>query len=154
MSAWQDYTCHATPDHTAVLAATTAHPHGFADLRQAIQAGQLRGQTVTITADIRHTTATGSSGHPPGGARSQVAGPPSRAAATGLYLRTVSDTTARTRTDTRTVTPAEPTGTWVRQQQASVTVPHDATFLLFGITLTGPGTVQIRDAHLALGDDA
>jgi len=33
----------------------------------------------------------------------------------------------------------------------SVRVPHDARSLLFGLTLTGPGQIELRDAEITDG---
>jgi RNA polymerase sigma-70 factor (ECF subfamily) len=125
-SHWRDYDCHATQDHSAVLGAAVAAPVGFADLRQAILADKYRGRTVRFSGELRAHDA------------------PEQA---GLYLRSVTEETAQASIDNRVVAAADPGHDWSRHD-VTAQVPGDAVYVLFGITLTGPGRIELRNATL------
>lgn len=127
---WHDYSCQATGHGSAILAAAVPAPYGFADLRQAILAGDYRDRTVRFRGQVRD-------------------GQASRQAS--LYLRVVTDQTARDGTDQRTLAPIDPApaGTDWALREVSTQVPHDARFVLFGLTLTGPGRIELRDAEIS-----
>lgn len=84
---WHDYSCQATEHSSAILAAGVPAPYGFADLRQAILAGDYHGSTVRFRGQIR------------------IGRAPEQA---GLYLRVVTGQSARDGIDQRTLAPAEP----------------------------------------------
>lgn len=126
---WGDYECKVTQDRCAVLGAATPEPSGFADLRQAILADRYRGRTVRFGAELR------------------AHGVPDQA---GLYLRTVTAETASTSTDNRTVATVEAGRDWARHE-LTAQVPDDAIYVLFGITLTGPGRIELRNTDLTSG---
>jgi RNA polymerase sigma-70 factor (ECF subfamily) len=123
---WQDYRCAATGQGSAILAAAVRSPYGFADLRQGVLAKDYRGRTIHFRGRLR---------------ADQVA---DRA---GIYLRVVTEQSARRNVDNRVVAAVEGSD-WV-SREVSVEVPHDAVFVLFGLTLAGPGEIELRDAELA-----
>jgi RNA polymerase sigma factor (sigma-70 family) len=126
---WHDYSCRATGQSSAILAAAVPAPYGFADLRQAVLAEDYRGSTVRFRGQVR-------TGRAPGQA--------------GLYLRVVTGQSARDGIDQRAVAPADPPpadGDWA-PCEVSAHVPHDARFVLFGLTLTGPGLIELRDPQI------
>jgi RNA polymerase sigma-70 factor (ECF subfamily) len=122
---WQDYQARVTPEHCAVLAAAVPQPHGFADLRQANLADHHRGRNVTFRAQVR-STGTGQA---------------------AVYLRTVTEQSARTNTDNRILAMIEPGRDWT-DREATTVVPDDAVYVLFGVTLTGPGEIEVRGTEL------
>jgi len=131
---WHDYSCQATEHSSAILAAAVPAPYGFADLRQAILAGDYHGSTVRFRAQVRTGRA------------------PEQA---GLYLRVVTGQSARDGIDQRTLAPADPAlagGDWA-PCEVSAHVPHDARFVLFGLTLTGPGLIELRDPEITRSPD-
>lgn len=129
---WHDYSCQATGHGSAVLAAAVPAPYGSADLRQAVLAEDYRGSTVRFRGQVR-------TGRAPGQA--------------GLYLRPVTSQSARDSVDLRTVALADPAlagGDWL-PCEVSAHIPHDARFVLFGLTLTGPGLIELRDLQVTRG---
>jgi RNA polymerase sigma-70 factor (ECF subfamily) len=126
---WEDYSGEAARDRRAVLGAAVPEPYGFADLRQAIIADKYRGRTVRFSGELRaHDT-------------------PEQA---GLYLRIVTDETARGSIDNRVVAAVGTGHDWTRYEVAAQ-VPVDAVYVLFGITLTGRGRIELRNAELVSG---
>jgi RNA polymerase sigma-70 factor, ECF subfamily len=123
---WEDYSGKAIHDGYAVLGAAVPEPYGFADLRQGIVADKYRGRTVRFSGELR------------------AHGAPEQA---GLYLRTVTDETARGSIDNRVVADVEAGHDWTRHE-VTAQVPADAVYVLFGITLTGPGRIELRNAEL------
>jgi bifunctional DNase/RNase len=123
---WQDYYCQATGQRTAILEAAVPEPYGFADLRQAVRADRYRSRTVRFRGQLRGEDIGDQA---------------------GLYLRIVTEDTARDRIDQRTVATISDTG-WT-QREVSMQVPEDAAYLLFGITITGQGRIELRNAELA-----
>lgn len=131
---WHDYSCQATGHSSAVLAAAVPAPYGSADLRQAILAEDYRGSTVRFCGQGR----TGQA--------------PEQA---GVYLRAVTGQSARDGIDQRTVAPpdlARADGDWA-PCEVSAHIPHDARFVLFGLTLTGPGLIELRDPQITRSPD-
>jgi RNA polymerase sigma-70 factor (ECF subfamily) len=124
---WEDYYGKATDDHCGVLGASVPEPYGFADLRQGILADKYRGKTVRFGGELR------------------VHDNPDQAA---LYLRTVTEETASASIDNRTVAAVDAGPDWTRHE-VTAQVPDDAVYVLFGITLTGPGRIELRNAGLA-----
>jgi bifunctional DNase/RNase len=121
---WQDYTCDS--DHgTGHLAARVPRPLGFADLRQAILADAYRGRRVRVSAEVR------------------TAGVQERA---GLYLRVIDPERKRPPEERRQAV-VEGSRNWSRLH-AEAEVPEDSVFVLFGISLNGPGEVWVRDVEL------
>jgi hypothetical protein len=125
---WQDYSCAAT-EESAVLASAVPEPSGFAVLTQTIYADDYRGDTVTFRGRLR---TVGVAGH------------------AGLYLaagRPGDPAVARPR-DGNGGNPAGPgSGNWA-WHELTVPVPGDARVIRFGISLTGSGRVELRDAEL------
>jgi hypothetical protein len=126
---WQDYSC-TTADGAAVLAAAVPEPPGFAVLVQTIDAEDYRDRTVTSRGQLRTTGGTGRAGlHLAAGAAFEPPG-------THLRDRGGSSLTAPGSTD------------WTWHQ---VTMPvGDVGVIRFGISLTGSGRVELRDAELTL----
>ena len=118
---WQDYSCTAE-GQSAVLAAAVPEPSGFAVLVQTIHADDYRGHTVTFRGQLR---TTGVAGH------------------AGLHLATGE--------------PDEPAGAQLRDHgsgdwtwhEVTMPVPGDADAIRFGISLTGRGRVELRNAELS-----
>lgn len=121
---WQDYRCRATGEGSAILAAAVPAPYGFADLRQAVLAQDYRGRTVRFSGRLRTD----------------------QAEQAGLYLRVVTDKSAREATDDRVVTVMA--GADWAPGEVCMAVPRNARFVLFGVTLTGTGSIELRDAQL------
>jgi Uncharacterized conserved protein len=122
-----DYTC-GTDDGCGYLKAQVPRPFRFADLRQVILADAYRGRSVRFAADIRTADV---------------------AEQAALFLSVV--------------TPESRGGTQERDQEAlrgttgwthvcvRADVPSDATMIIFGLTLTGPGQAWLRNAELTPG---
>jgi len=127
--AWQNYSCDAA-DQSAVLAATVPEPAGFAVLAQEIAAVDYRGRTVTFRGQLRTTDIAGQAG-----LHLAVGGPP--AGPFGALLRDhgSSSLTALGSSD------------WTRHE-VTLPVPGEASVILFGISLTGHGRIELRDAEL------
>jgi RNA polymerase sigma factor (sigma-70 family) len=110
---------------SAFLAANVPTPKGFADLRQAILADDYRGKRVRLAMTVK---SVGVEDH---------AGP---------YVRIVDP--GRTRPpEVRQEHLLQGTTDWTRVE-LTVAVPSDAVFLLFGISLTGPGKVWMTQVAL------
>jgi RNA polymerase sigma-70 factor (ECF subfamily) len=121
---WQDYACgteQGSPDGAAAsgyLKAQVPDPPGFADLRQGILADAYRGRRVRLSADVR------------------TAGVSKRA---GLYLRVIDPARSRP-PEVREQFSLQGTSDWTRHH-VEADVPADSVYLLFGISLTGPGQI-------------
>ena len=120
---WQDYACGtgegpdaATP--SGYLKAQVPGPAGFADLRQGILADAYRGRRVRLSADLKTADAT------------------ERA---GLYLRVIDPARSRP-PEIREQLSLHGTMAWTRQH-IEADVPADSVYVLFGITLAGPGQI-------------
>lgn len=94
-------------------------------LRQAVRADRYRSRTVRFRGELRAENIGDQA---------------------GLYLRIVTEDTARDRIDQRTVAAVSDTG-WT-PQEVSMQVPEDAIYVLFGITITGSGQIELRNAEL------
>ena len=128
--AGQDYSCTAA-NQSAVLAATVPEPAGSAVLVQAIAAEDYRGRTVTFRGQLR---ATGMAGQ--AGLHLAVSGSRSESMATRPLLGHGSSLTA----------PGSSDWTW---HEVTVPVPGAAIVIRFGISLAGPGRIELRGAELS-----
>jgi hypothetical protein len=127
--AWQDYSC-TIADESAALAATVQEPAGFAVLVQTIAAADYRGRTVTFRGQLRTTGIAGQAGlHLAVGA--PLTGP------VGAMLRDHGDSSL--------TAPGSGDWTW---HEVTMPVPGEATVILFGISLTGRGRIELRGAEL------
>lgn len=126
---WADYTC-AAQDGAAVLSATVPEPAGFAFLGQEIYADNYLGRTMVFRSRVR---AHGSQN-------------------AGLFMR------VREPLDVRSpVTPEAaladpnnhvrivPVGSAWSEHEVTVEIPADASSIVFGIFLAGPGRVELTD---------
>jgi bifunctional DNase/RNase len=154
-SHWRDYTAAVSEDGYATLAATTDEPHGFAVLGQAVLADDYRGDTVVFSGDLRgaelqHQSAvphedtedTAESGGGVGG--SLVLWPivlPSRGPG-GDVRRPANKPVV-------TPLPVCDSTDWTHSE-AILSVPENAIFIMFGITLTGRGRIELRAAEFAV----
>ena len=132
-SHWQDYSA-AAADGTAVLSAAVPQPGGFAFLAQEVCAEDHRGAGVVFSGQVRI---------PPDAGRA------------GLFLRVrkpedhgVPLTGAAALADpaNRVVT-VEDRGDWTGREVAAQ-VPADASTIVFGVFLAGPGRIELRDPQL------
>ena len=125
---WQDYSCTAA-DRSAILASAVPEPSGSAVLFQEIYADDYRGAAVTFRGLLRTTGVAGQAGlHLAAG---RPADPP------GEHLR---DRGGRSLT-------GPGSSDWTRHE-VTVPVPGDAGVIRFGISLTGSGRVELRNAEL------
>lgn len=120
---WQDFTCGTEPGPDAAsasgyLRAQVPDPSGFADLRQAILADAYRGRRVRLSADLKTVDATGKA---------------------GLYLRVIDPARSRP-PEVREQLSLQGSTVWTRRH-IEAEVPADSVYVLFGITLTGPGQI-------------
>ena len=128
---WQDYACgteRGGPDGATAsgyLKAQVPGPHGFADLRQGILADSYRGRRARLSAHIK------------------TAGVTSQA---GLYLRVIDPARSRP-PEIRDQLTLQGTSDWTRQH-IEASVPDDSLYVLFGITLTGPGQIWAANIHI------
>jgi hypothetical protein len=125
---WQDYSGTAA-DRSAILASAVPEPSGFAVLFQEIYADDYRGVAVTFRGQLRTTDVAGQAGlhlaagwpvDPPGGQLRDRGG-----SLTG---------------------PGSSDWTW---HEVTMAVPGDADVIRFGISLTGRGRIELRDAELS-----
>jgi hypothetical protein len=127
--AGQGYSCTAA-GQSAVLAATVPEPDGSAVLVQAIYADDYRGRTVTVRGQLRTAGLSGQAG-----LHLAVSGPASESMATTPLLGRGSSLAA----------PGSSDWTW---HEVTVPVPGEATAIRFGISLAGPGRIELRRAEL------
>ena len=118
---WQDYSA-ATADGAATLSATVPHPYGNASLGQSFAADHYRGATVSLRAQARAEDLAG------------------RAT---LWLRTVTQERGG-HGHHQAITGNHD---WTRHE-VTAQVPGDAELIQFGLTLTGPGQVGLRNVEL------
>ena len=118
-------------DQCAVLAATVPEPAGSAALVQAIAAADYRGRTVTFRGQLRATDIAGQAG-----VHLAVSVPPA-----GLFGAQLRDHGGNSLT-----APGSSDWTW---HQVTVPVPGEASVILFGISLTGHGRIELRGAELS-----
>jgi RNA polymerase sigma-70 factor (ECF subfamily) len=144
-SHWDDYAV-AAADGAATLSAAVPHPYGNVFLGQEFLAGDYRGATVILRAEVRGedvadhaelslrivTKTEDGSREPDGHAASgQEPGPP-----------------RRTRRDSKRHGQAITGGhDWTRYE-VTANVPGDAEHMGFDLTLTGPGQVALRNVEL------
>ncbi|MGH3231330.1 MAG: hypothetical protein ACRDOA_22585 [Streptosporangiaceae bacterium] len=125
---WQDYSC-AAAERSAVLASAVPEPAGSAVLVQEIFAEDYRGAAVTFRGQLRTTEVAGHA---------------------GLYLaagRAVDPPGARLRDRGSSLTaPGSSDWTW---HEVTLLIPQEAGVIWFGLSLTGRGRVELRDAELA-----
>jgi hypothetical protein len=126
-SHWQDYSC-AAADGSAVLVSAVPEPSGFAVLAQTIYADDYRGAEVTFRGRLRTAGVVGDAG------LRLAAGPPGESAGGGPRAGGGSLTG-----------PGSSDWTW---HEVTMSVPLDAAVIRFGISLTGGGRVELRDAEL------
>jgi hypothetical protein len=127
---WQDFACGTGPGPGATMAsgylkAQVSQPTGSADLRQGILADAFRGRRVRLSADLKTEGTTGNA---------------------GLYLRVIDQARSRPPEAREQFTLPGTTG-WTRQH-VEADVPEDSVFVLFGITLAGPGQIWAADVTL------
>jgi RNA polymerase sigma-70 factor (ECF subfamily) len=120
---WQDYACGTGPGPDAgtasgYLKAQVPDPAGFADLRQGILADAYRGRRVRLSADLRTADTANKA---------------------GLYLRVIDPARSRPPEIREQLSLYGASG-WTRQH-IEADVPADSVYVLFGITLTGPGQI-------------
>ena len=144
-SHWHDYAC-AAGHEVATLSAAVPQPEGFAFLAQEMFADDYIDAVITFRGQIRISRS----------------GDEKAAGRAGLFLRTEGgrDTgsgrnirgplsgdavLADPRNHIVTVTVG---GDWTRHE-VTARVPGDCTTVMFGVFLTGPGRVELRDAELA-----
>jgi hypothetical protein len=126
----QDY-CATAEGRCAALASAVPEPHGFAVLVQTIFADDYRGRTVTFRGELRTRDAASHAGlHLAAGHQLE---PP------GSHLR-----------DRGATSLASPGSDWM-PHEATLRVRGDAAVVRFGISLTGPGRVELRNAELTAG---
>jgi hypothetical protein len=136
---WQDYSC-AAAGRSAVLASAVPEPTGSAVLAQEIFAEDYRGRTVTFRGQVRTAGAAGQAGLylSAGGAADPPGARPRDRSVTGP---------GRSGTGPgRSVTgPGRAGWTW---HEVTLAVPGDAGVIWFGISMTGRGRVELRNAEL------
>ena len=127
---WQDYACGTGqgPDAATAsgyLKSQVSGPTGFADLRQGILADAYRGRRVRLSADLKTAAATDKA---------------------GLYLRVIDPARSRP-PEVREQLSLQGTSDWTRHR-VETDVPADGVYLLFGITLTGPGQIWAANVRI------
>ena len=124
-SHWHDYSC-AVEDQSAILSSTVPQPYGYAHLSQEILARDYRGRTLVFSGELR----AGNVAHE---AR--------------LYVRVTVEEPTQAIDDHHSATI---TGShdWAGHQ-VTAHVPEGAILVRFGVTLTGRGRVELRNAELA-----
>jgi hypothetical protein len=127
--AGQDYSCTAA-GQSAVLAATVPEPAGSAVLVQTIYAEDYRGRTVTFRGQLRAAGMAGQTG-----LHLAVSGPPD-----GPLSRPLLDH------GSSLTAPGSSDWTW---HEVTVPIPGEAIAIRFGISLAGPGRIELRGAELA-----
>ena len=128
-SHWQDYSC-AAADRSAVVTSAVPEPSGSAVLFQEIFAEDYRGRTVTFRGQLRTAGGAGQAGlHLAAG---RAVDPP------GVLPRDLGGSSL--------TGPGSSDWTW---HEVTMPVPGEATAILFGISLTGRGRVELRDAELS-----
>jgi hypothetical protein len=124
---WQDYSC-TTANQSAVLAAAVPEPPGFAVLVQTIDADDYLGRTVTFRGQLRTTGLAGRAGlHLAAGTGAE---PP------GTHLRDHGGSSLAGSGDSG----------WTRHE-ITMPVPGYVGVIRFGISLTGRGRVELRNAE-------
>jgi RNA polymerase sigma-70 factor, ECF subfamily len=135
-SHWDDYSC-AVQDGSAVISSAVPEPTGIAFLGQEVFADDYRGAVITFRGEFRTADA------------------PGRA---GLFLRVnegqpiegpMTDRSVFADPDNNIVT--VPVGRDWASHEVSAQVPDDPDAIVFGVFLTGPGQIELRNAELTRG---
>jgi hypothetical protein len=134
---WQDYAC-AAADGSAVLASAVSEPAGFAVLAQTIYADDYRGGAVTFRGQLRTTGVAGHAG------LLLAAGPPD--GPPGADLRDLGSSSSLTGPGSSLTGPGSGEWTW---REVTTDVAVNAGIIRFGISLTGRGRIELRNAELA-----
>jgi RNA polymerase sigma factor (sigma-70 family) len=135
----QDYYC-ALEDQRAILAAAVSQPYGFAFLSQDIFADEYRGQTVTFRGELRSTDVAGRAGLLLRVSRGPLGPRPAEL-----------DPGYDPRRDPRNHFAAlSGSNDWTRRE-VTAQIPGDAARVAFGLFLTGPGEIELRNAELGAG---
>ncbi len=144
-SHWHDYTC-AAGHGVATLSAAVPQPEGFAFLAQEMFADDYIDAVITFRGQIRISRADDEKA----------------AGRAGLFLRTergrdtgsgrnirgpLAEDTVLADPSNHIVTVTDGSD-WTRRE-VTARVPGDCTTVMFGVFLTGPGRVELRDAELA-----
>jgi RNA polymerase sigma factor (sigma-70 family) len=141
-SHWQDYKA-AAGERSAALSATAPEPYGLAFLTQEIFADDYRGLQVVLTGELRTAGVAGNA---------------------GLFVRVVTERQQPGHPAQRPRTPRaardDPANHFVTAaadqhwtaHEVTAEIPDDAATIAFGIFLSGPGVIELRDADLARRD--
>jgi len=121
---WQDYTC-GTDEAGGYVKAQVPEPIGFANLSQGILADAFRGGRVRLRCDVKSADVT---------------------AQAGAFLRVVGADHVSGREDRRQ-TLLHGTHDWTAAN-LETDVPNDSVFILYGITITGPGQIWLTNLEL------
>jgi hypothetical protein len=125
---WRDYSA-AAADGSAVLAAAVPEPSGFAVLVQTVFADDYRGAAVTFRGQLRTRDVADHAGlHLAAGRASEPPGPQ-----------------LRDRGQRSLAGPGSSEWAW---HHVTLHVPGDAEIIRFGISLTGSGGIELRNAEL------
>jgi hypothetical protein len=127
----QDYSCTAG-SRSVTLTSAVQEPHGSAVLVQTIFADDYRGRSVTFHGELRTQHVVGHAG------LHLATGRPNEPPGAHLYGRGASSLTAPGSSD------------WA-SYEVTAQVPGDAEVVRFGLSLTGRGRVELRNAELAAG---
>jgi RNA polymerase sigma-70 factor, ECF subfamily len=132
----RDYSC-AIEDQRAILAGAVPEPYGFAFLNQDISAEDYRGQMVTFRGELRSTDVTDRAGLLLHVRRGPLGPRPAEL-----------DPDYDPRHDPRNHFAAvSGSHEWIRLE-VTAQIPGDAAIVSFGVFLTGPGQVELRNAEL------
>jgi hypothetical protein len=114
-------------DRSAILASAVSQPRGSATLVQTIFADDYRNATVTFSADVRADPATQEAR-----LRAEILRP-------GWVVNPDAS---------EDYGPTVPAGRDWARYQVTVPVPEDADMIRFGVLLTGPGVIELRNPDL------
>jgi RNA polymerase sigma-70 factor, ECF subfamily len=135
----RDYSC-AIRDQRAILAAAVPEPYGFAFFNQDIFADDYRGRTVTFRGELRSTNVADRAGLLLHVSRAPLGPRPPEL-----------DPRYDPRNDPRNHFAAvSGSNDWTRYQ-VTAQIPGDTARVSFGVFLTGPGQVELRNAELEAG---
>jgi RNA polymerase sigma factor (sigma-70 family) len=136
-SHWHDYTC-ATGHGTAEILSAVPEPAGFAFLGQEVFADDYRGTTVIFRAQVRLTT----DGPGRAGLFLQLSQGDARP-----YLREPLTEQAVLADPGNTFAQVPAGSEWARHEVAAE-IPGGCDIFLFGISLAGPGRIELRNPEL------
>jgi hypothetical protein len=114
-------------DRAATLASAVPQPRGSAALVQTIFADDYRDTTLALTADVRADLVSGRA---------------------GLLLEILRDGWIRAPDARQTHDVGVPAGRDWARNQITAPIPDDADLIRFGVTLTGPGLIELRNPAL------